>query len=242
MSTKGQARYEELVAICRAHGVLTPEDPYLEWPGAPGTFIVPMFLLFDYTFRPEDVPADDALDWARESGVVSGDEQMLDPSPWPSRAAWCHARCDRDRGAARRAAGGLAHRAHQSLAAALRPGAAAARAALLDLVRHDAHRGLGASAIARSPSSPAICICARRSGGTACATRKCRSAIRATGAQDRGIEWYLREILPGTGPDAQRFEFVRTIRFADLRFLVLDSRSAYQSARDIVRESFASWC
>jgi hypothetical protein len=23
--------------------------------------------------------------------------------------------------------------------------------------------------------------------------------------QDRGIKWYLREILPGTGPDARRF-------------------------------------
>ncbi len=92
--TRGQARYDELVAICRGYGVATPEDPYLEWPGDPGTFIVPMFLLFDYSFRPADVPLERATAWARESGVVSGDEQMLDPQPWPSSAAWCQARCD----------------------------------------------------------------------------------------------------------------------------------------------------
>jgi 3',5'-cyclic AMP phosphodiesterase CpdA len=92
--TRGQARYDELVAICRAAGVLTPEDPYVRWPAEPDTFIVPMFLLFDYTFRPADVPLDAAVAWARASGVVAGDELMLDPTPWPSRAAWCAARCD----------------------------------------------------------------------------------------------------------------------------------------------------
>jgi 3',5'-cyclic AMP phosphodiesterase CpdA len=91
--TRGQARYEELVGICRRYGVLTPEDPFVEWPGEPGTFIVPMFLLFDYSFRPPGVPEHLAIEWARESGVVSGDEQMLSPNPWPSLPAWCHARC-----------------------------------------------------------------------------------------------------------------------------------------------------
>jgi hypothetical protein len=92
--TRGPARYDELVSICRARGVLTPEDPYVEWPAAPGTYIVPMFLLFDYSFRPPDVPFAGAIAWARESGVVAGDEQMIDPAPFESRSAWCHARCD----------------------------------------------------------------------------------------------------------------------------------------------------
>ena len=30
---RGQVKYERLVAICRDHGVLTPEDPYVTWPG-----------------------------------------------------------------------------------------------------------------------------------------------------------------------------------------------------------------
>ena len=90
--TRGQARYEELVAICRAFGVSTPEDEYRTWPDDARTHLVPMFLLYDYTFRPPDVPADAALAWARESGVVCSDERLLDPVPWPSRQAWCHAR------------------------------------------------------------------------------------------------------------------------------------------------------
>jgi 3',5'-cyclic AMP phosphodiesterase CpdA len=92
--TAGQARYEELVDICRDAGVLTPEDPYVEWPEQPGTFLVPMFLLFDYTFRPSDVPHEDALAWAREAGIVSADERRLQPDPWPTRPEWCAARCD----------------------------------------------------------------------------------------------------------------------------------------------------
>jgi len=92
--TRGQDRYDELVAICRSRGVLTPEDPYVDWPGAPRTFLVPMFLLFDYSFRPAHVPADLAVAWARESGVVCADERRLDPFPFPTRAAWCHVRCE----------------------------------------------------------------------------------------------------------------------------------------------------
>ena len=51
--------------------MLTPEDPYVRWPGDGDTVIVPMFLLFDYTFRPDDVPRRRAVAWARERGVVS---------------------------------------------------------------------------------------------------------------------------------------------------------------------------
>src|SRR5215813_6187445 len=30
----GESKYERLVALCRARGVLTPEDPYPTWPGS----------------------------------------------------------------------------------------------------------------------------------------------------------------------------------------------------------------
>ena len=30
---RGDAKYRRLVAICREYGVLTPEDPYVSWPG-----------------------------------------------------------------------------------------------------------------------------------------------------------------------------------------------------------------
>jgi 3',5'-cyclic AMP phosphodiesterase CpdA len=91
--TAGQDRYDELVAICGSYGVTTPEDPYLRWPGGPATYIVPMFLLFDYSFRPPEVSLDDALHWARAAGVMCADELRLDPWPYPTRAAWCAARC-----------------------------------------------------------------------------------------------------------------------------------------------------
>src|SRR4026209_458529 len=90
---RGQMLYEREVAICRSKGVVTPEDPYVEWPDAPNVVVVPMFLLFDYTFRPVDVSLEGAVAWARETGVFCADERLLDPTPWPSRAAWCHARC-----------------------------------------------------------------------------------------------------------------------------------------------------
>lgn len=88
---RGQARYEWLVAICREHGVVTPEDPY---PRFGGCAIVPMFLLYDYSFRPAEVAEDDAVAWAAESGIMCADERLLDPRPYASRPAWCAARCE----------------------------------------------------------------------------------------------------------------------------------------------------
>ncbi len=90
-AARGVAAYEELVAVCRDLGVLTPEDPFLPWPGAGGpTVIAPLFLLYDYTFAPDHVQ--DAVAWAREDGIVCRDESLLHPDPYPSKQAWCAAR------------------------------------------------------------------------------------------------------------------------------------------------------
>lgn len=90
---RGVAHYERLVRLCRSYGVLTPEDAYAVWPGdGPRTAIVPTFTLYDYTFRPATVAADRAVAWAAESGVRCADEDLLDPSPFATRQAWCHAR------------------------------------------------------------------------------------------------------------------------------------------------------
>jgi 3',5'-cyclic AMP phosphodiesterase CpdA len=92
---RGQAHYERLVRLCRSYGVLTPEDAFAVWPGpGPRTAIVPVFGLYDYTFRPDDVPADQAIAWAAESGVRCADERLLDPAPFASRAEWCAARIE----------------------------------------------------------------------------------------------------------------------------------------------------
>lgn len=92
---RGVARYAELVALCRRRGVLTPEDPFPVWPGEGGPHLLaPLFLLYDYSFRPDDVAIEDAVAWARADGVSCSDEVMLHPDPHPSFAAWCRARCD----------------------------------------------------------------------------------------------------------------------------------------------------
>jgi 3',5'-cyclic AMP phosphodiesterase CpdA len=202
--TRGQARYDELVAICRDFGVLTPEDTYPIWPADPAVVVVPMFLLFDYSFRPDDVAESDAVAWARASGVVSTDEQMLDPSPWPSRAAWCHARCD-------------------ATEARLEALPATTRTVLINHwpLRYD---------LARPPRVPRFSIwCGTRrtedwprrfrarvvvSGHLHLRTTLWRHGVRYEEVslgyprdwrQERGIGWYLREILPATSDDASRF-------------------------------------
>lgn len=90
---RGEARYQMYVDHCRQSGVISPEDPYVEWTGEGGRhLLVPMFLLYDYSFRPDHIPVENAIEWAAEDGIVAGDEVLLDPHPHASRAAWCHAR------------------------------------------------------------------------------------------------------------------------------------------------------
>lgn len=91
---RGEAKYQKLVALCREYGVLTPEDPYVIWHGENTlAMLVPLFLLYDYSFRPDDVPQEQALAWAEETNVICTDEVLLHPDPYPSRAEWCKARC-----------------------------------------------------------------------------------------------------------------------------------------------------
>ncbi|HEY5003293.1 MAG TPA: metallophosphoesterase [Ktedonobacteraceae bacterium] len=91
---RGEEKYLALVKICRQYGVMTPEDPYTMWTGEGGpALIVPLFLLYDYSFRPDTVAEEDAVAWAEETNVVCSDEYSLHPDPYPSRSAWCQARC-----------------------------------------------------------------------------------------------------------------------------------------------------
>ncbi|HEX4962427.1 MAG TPA: metallophosphoesterase [Thermoanaerobaculia bacterium] len=90
---RGEAKYERLVSICRSYGVLTPEDPYVTWPGdGEGRILALTFVLYDYTFRPDDVPVEQALAWAAEENLLCSDEVLLHPDPFASKADWCHQR------------------------------------------------------------------------------------------------------------------------------------------------------
>ena len=87
-SWRGEERYRQLVGMCRRLGVITPEDPYPVWtgPGGPAT-IAPLFLLYDYSFLPENAPTkEEALAYAYRTGVVCSDEAILHSDPYESRS------------------------------------------------------------------------------------------------------------------------------------------------------------
>jgi len=85
-------KYRSLVDIARRLGVATPEDEYLCWPPT-GEVIVPLCTLYDYSFRPADVPLRDVVRWAAELGNVAADERLIDPAPLESMVEWCAMRC-----------------------------------------------------------------------------------------------------------------------------------------------------
>ena len=108
----GVARYDHLVAAARALGVLTPEDEWPVWSGDGGpALICPLFLLYDYSVRPDSIPATasdaEALAIAREAGVVATDEILMTPDPHPDAAAWCAERVALTRDRLERRAPGL---------------------------------------------------------------------------------------------------------------------------------------
>lgn len=90
---RGEQLYMDLVDRCRRNGVVTPEDPYPVWDGGWGPIrVVPLFLLYDYSFRKTTLSKREALRQAYGAGVVCDDEFLLDPSPYSSREEWCEAR------------------------------------------------------------------------------------------------------------------------------------------------------
>ncbi|MEM9174146.1 MAG: metallophosphoesterase [Myxococcota bacterium] len=96
---RGVARYQALVDLCRRHDVLCPEDPFPVWEGEGGRHVLaPLFALYDYSFRPDEIPIERSISWAREKNVLCTDEALLHTDPYPSVREWCAARvalCER---------------------------------------------------------------------------------------------------------------------------------------------------
>ncbi|TQV90831.1 hypothetical protein V2A60_002512 [Cordyceps javanica] len=89
---RGEHKYQECVAIAREYNVLTPEDDFAVWNGEGGPAVVaPLFTLYDYSFRPDDVSIEGAVEWANEKDTVATDEFMLHPDPHATRQDWCWA-------------------------------------------------------------------------------------------------------------------------------------------------------
>jgi len=88
---RGEEKYLQCVDVARIYGVLTPEDDFAIWNGQGGPALVaPVFTLYDYSFKPDEVNINDAVAWARERDIEATDEHLLHPDPYPSRIEWCH--------------------------------------------------------------------------------------------------------------------------------------------------------
>lgn len=81
---KGRDKYAELVAGCRSIDVLTPEDPY---PVFDGVTVVPLFTLYDYSFRGPGMTVEQAVEAAREKQIMMTDEFAI--APFVDIRAWC---------------------------------------------------------------------------------------------------------------------------------------------------------
>lgn len=92
---RGHEKYMQCVEIAREHGIFTPEDDYVLWHGEGGPCLIALiFTLYDYSFRPDYVKLEDALQWAREKDIEATDEHLLHPDPYSSRIEWCNARLE----------------------------------------------------------------------------------------------------------------------------------------------------
>lgn len=91
----GEEKYLSLVEVCREFGVATPEDPFVAWPGSDRPcLIAPLFIPYDYSFRPDDISVDKAVAWAMEDGILCNDEKLINPTPFAGIGDWCEARFD----------------------------------------------------------------------------------------------------------------------------------------------------
>ena len=83
----GKARYEELIRRCRRIGIYTPEDPYQQFAGHT---IVPLFTLYDHSWRDLTATPEEAIDEAKAQGLVLSDYYMI--RPFVDIPQWCRER------------------------------------------------------------------------------------------------------------------------------------------------------
>ena len=119
------------------------KDPYPVWPAADGPKLViaPMFLLYDYSFRPDDIAAADVVAWAAAEKSCVRTSCCSVPRPIRTGPPVRRPR-GTDRRAARSAAGRLQNHPCQPLSTRTRARRTAACSALFAVVRHAAHRGM----------------------------------------------------------------------------------------------------
>jgi predicted phosphodiesterase len=94
-SSRGVFLYDLLIEIARDFGIITPEDPYPIFVHETGPLVLaPLFILYDYSFRPSSISENDVYAWAEEASCVCADEVLLHPDPYSGRADWRRARVE----------------------------------------------------------------------------------------------------------------------------------------------------
>ena len=193
MQIFGRARYDYLVNMCDEMGIVTPEHPFPVWTneGGPAT-IVPMFLLYDYTFLPEGAATKaEGLAVARERNVVATDEFLLSAEPYATRDAWCRDRIALHPRPARRARWFTPAVLVNHFPLVRQP---------CDVCSTRSSR-CGAAPPPRRSGTPATTRCARCTGTctfrgprgtTACGSRRCRWATRESGGAASRIDGCAR--------------------------------------------------
>ena len=83
----GKAKYEELIRRCRRIGIYTPEDPYQQFAGHT---IVPLFTLYDHSWRDLTDTPEEAIAKAHAQGLVLSDYYMV--RPFVDVPLWCRER------------------------------------------------------------------------------------------------------------------------------------------------------
>lgn len=86
-TTHGRAKYDAVIAIAQRLGVLTPEDPF---PMFAGHTVVPLFTLYDHSWRDPSMTPTAALAAARDKGIVLMDDLAI--APYEDVILWCRER------------------------------------------------------------------------------------------------------------------------------------------------------
>lgn len=87
-------KYNSLVEICKEYNVISPEDDYIQFSTYEGAhyYIVPVFLLYDYSYAPENISSECAVAWAIEENVLCSDETFIKTKKFINVSEWCNER------------------------------------------------------------------------------------------------------------------------------------------------------
>ncbi len=154
---------------------------------------MPVFGLYDYSFRPDHVSEADAVAWAEEDGVRAADERLLSPYPFATRGEWCEARIAE----AEARLSAIPADTRIILSTTGRCGATtrccrASRASRSGAAR--APPSSGTAAIRSTPSSTGTCTCARRRDLDGVRFEEVSLGYPKQWNTARGVGHYLRKI------------------------------------------------